>query len=117
MQKFAPFIIKKSKITKENKFGKIENPGSVKERERERERAGNLGFFSIIKNDFFAFFIKFLPISAPVLFKKLTPSQMNLIKNAKNHFLSVKKFKKYRKCPALVLINPSMPNWYLCTSI
>ena len=32
-------------------------------------------------------------MSAPVLFKKLTPSQINLIKNAKNHFLLMKKLK------------------------
>ena len=35
-------------------------------------------------------------------FKKPTPSQINLIKNAKNHFLLVKKLQKYRKCPALI---------------
>ena len=36
---------------------------------------------------FFALFIKLITyISAPVLFKKPTPSQINLIKNAKNHF-------------------------------
>ena len=59
-------------------------------------RAGHLRYFlifSIIKNDFFAFFISELPISAPVLFKKPTPSQINLITNAKNHFLLLKKFK------------------------
>ena len=50
---------------------------------------------------FFAFFIKF-PISAPVPFKKPTPSQINLIKNAKNRFLLLKKIKKYPKCPAQV---------------
>ena len=33
-----------------------------------------------------------------MLFKKPTPSQMNLIKSAKNHFLILK---KYLKCPAL----------------
>ena len=40
-----------------------------------------------------AFFMKKQPFSAPVLFKKPTPSQINLIKNAKNHFLLLKKFK------------------------
>ena len=43
---------------------------------------------------FFASFIKLITYSAPVLFKMPTPSQINLIKNAKNHFLLVKKFKK-----------------------
>ena len=40
---------------------------------------------------FFAFFIKL--IAAPVLFKKPTPSQINVIKKAKNHFLLWKVFK------------------------
>ena len=34
-----------------------------------------------------------MPISAPVLLKKPTPSQINVIKNAKNHFLLLKKLK------------------------
>ena len=53
-------------------------------------RAGHFRYFfifSLIKNDFFALFIKEITyFSAPVLFKKPTPSQINLIKNAKNHF-------------------------------
>ena len=32
-------------------------------------------------------------VSAPVLFKEHTPSQINLIKNAKNHFYWGKKYK------------------------
>ena len=42
---------------------------------------------------FFAFFNKLITYSAPFLFINLTPSQINLIKNAKNHFLLLKKFK------------------------
>ena len=38
-------------------------------------------------------------MSAPVLFKKPTPSQINLIKNGENHFLLLKILKKYLKCP------------------
>ena len=59
-------------------------------------RAGHFRYiwiFSLIKNYFSAFFIKFEPISAPVLFKKPTPSQINLIKKAKNNFLLLKKLK------------------------
>ena len=55
-------------------------------------RAGHFRYFfifSIIKT-FFSFFIKF-SISAPVLFKKPTLSQINLTKKAKNHFLLLKK--------------------------
>ena len=44
--------------------------------------------------------MKIITISAPVLFKK--PSQINLKKNANNHFLLLKKCKKYRRCPALL---------------
>ena len=63
--------------------------------------------FSIVKKFFFIFYKvnrhfrcifllersegQFYTISAPVLFKKPTHSQINLIKNAKNHFLLVKK--------------------------
>ena len=49
----------------------------------------------MIKNDFFAFLIKLITYfcSAAVLFKKPTPSQINLIKKAKNQSLLVKKFK------------------------
>ena len=42
---------------------------------------------------FFAFFIKLITYSAPVLFKNPTPSQINLINDAKNHFLLLKKLK------------------------
>ena len=45
----------------------------------------------------------FLPQSA--LFKKHTPSQINLIKNAKNRFLLLPKIKAYRKCPALLILS------------
>ena len=41
--------------------------------------------FSIIKNDFFSIF----HISAPVQFKKPSPSQINLIKNVKKIFWSI----------------------------
>ena len=49
--------------------------------------------FSIIKNYFLFLFIKLITYFCTVLFKKPTPSQINLIKNAKNHFLLLKKFK------------------------
>ena len=52
-----------------------------------------LNFFNN-KKGFFCIFYQVnntIPISAPVLFKKPTPSQINLIKNAKNHFLILKK--------------------------
>ena len=55
-------------------------------------RAGHFRYFlifSIIKNDFFAFFIKFIPISSPVLFKNRTPSQINLIKKCKKSFFVI----------------------------
>ena len=42
-------------------------------------------------------------MSAPVLFKKPTTSQINLIKNAENNF-SVEKIKKYQNCPALLTL-------------
>ena len=64
-------------------------------------RAGHFryfGTFSKIKYDFSAFLYQV--ISAPVLFKKPPPSQMNLIINAKNHFCYWK-IQKYLKCPAL----------------
>ena len=52
-----------------------------------------LNFFNN-KNDFFLHFLSsWWPISAPVLFKKPTPSQIELIKNANIHFLLLKKFK------------------------
>ena len=42
--------------------------------------------FSIIKNDFLKFCFQVNSISAPVLFKNPTPSQIYLIKNAQNPF-------------------------------
>ena len=59
-------------------------------------RAGHFRYFfifSIIKDDFFALFIMLITYFCTVLFKKPTPSQINLIKSAKNHFLLVKKLK------------------------
>ena len=41
----------------------------------------------------FFHFLSSYVISALVLFKKPTPSQINLIENAKNHFLLLNKFK------------------------
>ena len=46
-------------------------------------------FYLFNKEIDFAFFIKLLPISAPVLFKKPTLSQINLIKNAKISFFII----------------------------
>ena len=46
-------------------------------------------------------FYKINNLIAPVLDKKPTPNQMNLIKNAKDQFFVVEKLQKYRKCPAL----------------
>ena len=43
-------------------------------------------FFNLKKLFFYIFYEDIKPISAPVLFKKPTPSQINLLKNAKNHF-------------------------------
>ena len=63
----------------------------------EKSRARHFRYFKIfsriIKNHFFAFFIKLKTYSAPVLCIKPTPSQINLIKNAKNNFLLLKIFK------------------------
>ena len=52
-----------------------------------------MNFFNEKKVIFLLIFIKLISISATVLFKIPTPSQINLIKNAKNHFLLIKKFK------------------------
>ena len=52
--------------------------------------------FSLMKNNFprpRAGHFRYFLISAPVLFKTPTPSQINLIKKAKNNFLLLKKFK------------------------
>ena len=76
--------------------------------------------FSIIKNNFFAFFIKLITYSKPVLFKKPTPSQINLIKNAKKKKFFIEKIKKYRKCPALRMTHwqwPPPPPWSLTASL
>ena len=51
-----------------------------------------LNFFNN-KKYLFAFFINLITISAPVLFKKPTPSQINFIKNVKYHFSLLKMFK------------------------
>ena len=59
----------------------------------------------------------------PVLFKKPTPSQLKLIKKAKNHILLLKKFKNTSKCPALTETHththkkPPPPNRPLCAEI
>ena len=53
---------------------------------------------------FFAFFIKLVNYSAPVLFKKPTPSQINLIKKGKNHFLLLKKFKNTGSAQLWILL-------------
>ena len=42
---------------------------------------------------FFEFFMKLITYSVPFLFINPTPSQINLIKNAKNQFLLLKKIK------------------------
>ena len=73
-------------------------------------RGGHFRYFSIfslIKKEFFCIFIKCITYFCTVLFKKPTPSQINLIKNARNHFFIVKKFQKYLKCPALQQRIPS----------
>ena len=59
-----------------------------------------LNFFSI-KKIFFAFFIKLISYFFTIPIKKPTPSQINLIKNAKQKFFIIQKIQKYRKCPAL----------------
>ena len=50
---------------------------------------------------FVAFFIKLITISAPVLFKKPTPSQINLIKNGKKSLL-----KKLKNIIFLIIEKP-----------
>ena len=52
----------------------------------QESRAGHLRYFFNKKIESTHFFktITLQPISAPFLFKKSTPSQINLIKNAKN---------------------------------
>ena len=40
-----------------------------------------------------------------VLFKKPTPSQFNLIKNAKNHFLLLKKFKNNESAQLCIFVH------------
>ena len=71
-------------------------------------RAGHLRYFwifSIVINYFFCIFYQVNNlsfISAPVLFKKLTPSQVNLIKMQKmQSFFIIEKIQKHLKCPAL----------------
>ena len=60
-------------------------------------RAGHFRYFlafSILKNDFLPFFQVNNYLCTSPIKKKPTPSQINLIKNAKNHFLLLKKFPK-----------------------
>ena len=69
-------------------------------------RAGHFRYFwrfSMIKNDFFAFFIKLKTnfCTSPI-FKKPSPGQINLTKNAKSFFI-IEKIQKYPKCPDLQL--------------
>ena len=45
-------------------------------------------------------------ISAPLLFKKATPSQINMIKKAKNHFLLVKKLKTTESAQLWATLTP-----------
>ena len=59
-------------------------------------------------------------MSAPVLFEKLTPSQINLIKNAKNHFLLMKKLKNTESAQlclnvSIFLFEVPETSYYLCT--
>ena len=58
-------------------------------------------FFNFFNNKklFFCIFDK---VSAPVLFKKPTPSQISLIKKCKKSFFFSEKIYKFRKCPALL---------------
>ena len=64
-------------------------------------RAGHFRYFLNFFNNKKWFFCTFLHISAPVLFKKPTPSQISLIKIAKNHFLLLK-ILKIPKVPSSV---------------
>ena len=61
-------------------------------------------FLSLIKKDFVAFFIKLI-ISASALFKKPSSSQINLIKNAKIHFLFLKKLKNTKSAQLWVTLS------------
>ena len=60
--------------------------------------------------------ISVTPISAPVLFKKPTPSQINLIKDAKNHFLLLKRFKNTESAQ-LCVFNPLVPKANECQNL
>ena len=76
--------------------------------------------FSIIKMIFFPFFIKL--ISAPALFKKSTPSQIYLIKNANNLLLlkKIKNTESAQPCPRdylsqiLTLTYMNKTTWSFC---
>ena len=46
--------------------------------------------------------------------KSPLPSQMNLIKHARNHFLLLKKIQKYRKFSALISLPKSIPSGTDC---
>ena len=69
----------------------LSSPLCQKDRSSSSAELGNFCIFSTVKSYFFPFFIKL--ISAPVLFKEPTPSQINLIKISMNHFLILKNFK------------------------
>ena len=67
-------------------------------------RAGHFRYFlilSILKNDFFAFFIKLITniCTSPIL--KAHSQSYELDKTCKKYFFIIEKIKKYRKCPAL----------------
>ena len=65
-------------------------------------RAGHFRNFLLfsIKNYLFAFLSSLWPISAPILFKKPAPSQLDK-KCKKSFIIIIEKVKKYRKSPAL----------------
>ena len=69
---------------------------------------GTIGIFEFFQSQNMIFLIFYQVnknISAPVLFKQPTPSQINLIKKAKNHFLLLKKFLKNPKVPSSGIIS------------
>ena len=51
-----------------------------------------------------AFFDKLTTYFCTIRIIKPTPSQINLIRNAKKSFFIIEKIQKYRKCPALLEI-------------
>ena len=65
---------------------------------------GTCGIYYFFKIES-TYFLKPIPCNfffAPVLFKKPTPSQINLIESAKDIIFHFEKVQKYRKCPALL---------------